>query len=302
MTSGDPSTAATVKIAAGMRNFEILAAAAEKNITVVTGADPNVGIGGWITGGGHGPLSSLYGLGADQAISMEVVTADGRLLQIDQNHHRDLFWAMRGVSQYLHNDISHSTKLTIIQGGGSTFAVLVSVTVRAYPSIPFTQYLFSYNTTSDSETFWDLTTLFHTYLPSISEAGAASYYYARPLVPNEPNPAKRGQLQGVFVLPKKTSAEAIAIMQPLEDAINASTFADKVYISGLPISFPSFSPVWAANPPQDVGTSLRFGSRLLDKVALTSNIPKLKAALRTSTPAPWTLLGHLVAGPGPRNV
>ena len=111
MTSGDPTTAATVKIAAGMRNFDILAAAAERNITVVTGADPNVGIGGWITGGGHGPLSSLYGLGADQVLSMEVVTADGRLLQIDQNHHKDLFWAMRGVSQYLHNDISHSTNL-----------------------------------------------------------------------------------------------------------------------------------------------------------------------------------------------
>ena len=102
MTSGDPSTAATVKIAAGMRNFEILAAAAEKNITIVTGADPNVGIGGWITGGGHSPLSSLYGLGADQVLSMEVVTADGRLLHIDKDHHQDLFWAMRGVSQYPH--------------------------------------------------------------------------------------------------------------------------------------------------------------------------------------------------------
>lgn len=111
MASDDPTTAATVKIAAGMRNFEILAAAAEKNITVVTGADPNVGIGGWITGGGHGPLSSLYGLGADQAISMEVVTADGRLLQVDKDHHKDLFWAMRGVSQYRHQYISQRTNL-----------------------------------------------------------------------------------------------------------------------------------------------------------------------------------------------
>ena len=90
-------------------------------------------------------------------------------------------------------------------------------------------------------------------------------------------------------------------MQPLETAINNSKWADQVYMSSLPISFPSFTRVWAANPPQDVGISLRFGSRLLDKVALTADFTKLKDALRKSTPAPWTLLGHLVAGPGPRN-
>ena len=98
MTSNDPATVATVKIAAGMRNFEILAAAAKRNVTVMTGADPNVGIGGWITGGGHGPLTSKYGLGADQVLSMEVVTASGRLLTIDPHHHPNLFWALRGVS------------------------------------------------------------------------------------------------------------------------------------------------------------------------------------------------------------
>ena len=101
MTNGDPKTAATVKIAAGMRNSEILAAAAERNITVVTGADSNVGIGGWITGAGHGPLSSTYGLGADQVLSMEVVTADGRFLHIDKDRHAGLFWAMRGVNEHM---------------------------------------------------------------------------------------------------------------------------------------------------------------------------------------------------------
>ena len=94
----DKDKVATAKIAAGMRVSEILTVAAEKNITIVTGADPDVGIGGWTTGGGHGPLTSRYGLGADQVLAMEVVTADGSFLQIDPNHHPDLFWAMRGVS------------------------------------------------------------------------------------------------------------------------------------------------------------------------------------------------------------
>lgn len=76
---------------------EIYAAVAEHNVTVVGGSDPDVGIGGWITGGGHSPISSKYGLGADQALEMEVVTANGTLLTINETSYPGLFWAMRGV-------------------------------------------------------------------------------------------------------------------------------------------------------------------------------------------------------------
>lgn len=77
---------------------ELYAVAAEKNITVVGGADLNVGIGGWITGAGHSPVSSKYGLGADQVIEMEVVTANGTFLTVNETSYPGLFWAMRGVS------------------------------------------------------------------------------------------------------------------------------------------------------------------------------------------------------------
>jgi FAD/FMN-containing dehydrogenase len=89
---------AAVKIAAGMRMREIYAEAARHNITVVGGGDVSVGIGGWITGAGHSPISSKYGLGADQVLEMEVVTANGTLLTINENSYPGLFWAMRGVS------------------------------------------------------------------------------------------------------------------------------------------------------------------------------------------------------------
>ena len=89
---------AAVKIAAGMRMGEIYTEAARYNITVVGGGDTDVGIGGWITGGGHSPISSVYGLGADQALEMEVVTANGTYLTINETSYPGLFWAMRGVS------------------------------------------------------------------------------------------------------------------------------------------------------------------------------------------------------------
>ena len=89
---------AAVKIAAGMRMKEIYTEATKHNITVVGGGDVDVGIGGWITGAGHSPISSKYGLGADQVLEMEVVTANGTHLTINENSYPGLFWAMRGVS------------------------------------------------------------------------------------------------------------------------------------------------------------------------------------------------------------
>jgi FAD/FMN-containing dehydrogenase len=92
---------ASVKISAGMNMFEIYVEAVKNNITVVGGGDVAVGIGGWITGGGHSPISSKFGLGADQVLEMEVVTADGKLRTINATTNPDLFWAMRGVSSQL---------------------------------------------------------------------------------------------------------------------------------------------------------------------------------------------------------
>jgi FAD/FMN-containing dehydrogenase len=88
---------AAVKISAGMRMFELYAEMAKQNLTVMGGADGHVGIGGWISAAGHGPLTSIYGLGADQVLEMEVVTADGEYRVVNENSFPNLFWAMRGV-------------------------------------------------------------------------------------------------------------------------------------------------------------------------------------------------------------
>lgn len=81
-----------------MRFGEIYQAVAAYNLSIVGGADPNVGIGGWITAAGHSPISSVYGLGADQVLEMDVVSANGTHLTINENSYPGLFWAMRGVS------------------------------------------------------------------------------------------------------------------------------------------------------------------------------------------------------------
>ncbi len=54
------------------------------------------GVAGLTLGGGLGWLSRRFGLALDNLRSVDVVTADGRLLQAGPDEHADLFWALRG--------------------------------------------------------------------------------------------------------------------------------------------------------------------------------------------------------------
>ncbi|HSO54927.1 MAG TPA: FAD-binding oxidoreductase [Actinomycetes bacterium] len=56
----------------------------------------SVGIGGITLGGGVGFLVRRHGLTVDSLLGAELVTADGQVLQVDDEHHPDLFWAIRG--------------------------------------------------------------------------------------------------------------------------------------------------------------------------------------------------------------
>ena len=82
-----------------------------KNLTIVSGGGGTVGVGGYLTGAGHAALSSTYGLGADQVLEMEIVTPGGDIITINECQHRDLFWAMRGVSNSLFPSASSDAAL-----------------------------------------------------------------------------------------------------------------------------------------------------------------------------------------------
>jgi FAD/FMN-containing dehydrogenase len=56
----------------------------------------HTGVGGIALVGGMGWLTRLSGLALDALVAAEVVTADGSVLRADENHHADLFWALRG--------------------------------------------------------------------------------------------------------------------------------------------------------------------------------------------------------------
>ena len=71
-------------------------ATGERGFATGLGDTASVGLGGITLSGGLGFLVRKHGLTIDDVIAAEVVTADGRLHNVDERSHPDLFWALRG--------------------------------------------------------------------------------------------------------------------------------------------------------------------------------------------------------------
>jgi FAD/FMN-containing dehydrogenase len=80
----------------GLTAIEYTTAAAGYGLGTGFGDTGSVGVGGITLGGGVGYLSRKYGLSIDSLLAADMVTADGKQLHVDEEHHPDLFWAIRG--------------------------------------------------------------------------------------------------------------------------------------------------------------------------------------------------------------
>ncbi|MFS2005104.1 FAD-binding oxidoreductase [Duganella sp. CT11-25] len=60
------------------------------------GINSTTGVAGLTLGGGFGWLSRTLGLAADNLLSADLITAEGRRLHVSATQHPDLFWAIRG--------------------------------------------------------------------------------------------------------------------------------------------------------------------------------------------------------------
>ena len=65
-------------------------------LAVTGGVVSTTGVAGLTLGGGLGWLMSKYGLALGNLLSVELVTADGKVRQVSVEEEPDLFWAVRG--------------------------------------------------------------------------------------------------------------------------------------------------------------------------------------------------------------
>jgi FAD/FMN-containing dehydrogenase len=103
----------TVRVGSGTDLIHFYAELANRGLAVPGGSCPTVGIAGLALGGGVGVLSRQYGLTCDNMTAVQIVTADGAVLDCDRTHYSDLYWACRG-------------------GGGGNFGVATSFTFRTH--------------------------------------------------------------------------------------------------------------------------------------------------------------------------
>lgn len=86
-----------VTVGAGVRLGDLYDTLASHGLTLPAGCGPTVGIAGLTLGGGLGILGRRYGLTSDRLVAARVVLADGAIVDCDEHHDADLFWALRGA-------------------------------------------------------------------------------------------------------------------------------------------------------------------------------------------------------------
>jgi FAD/FMN-containing dehydrogenase len=104
----------TARVQPGLTWGEYAEQAQAYGLATTSGDVGSVGVGGLTVGGGIGWMARKYGLTIDHLISVEIVTADGRLLRASADEHPDLFWATRG--------------------GGGNFGVITSLEFQLQPA------------------------------------------------------------------------------------------------------------------------------------------------------------------------
>ncbi|UNI21309.1 hypothetical protein JDV02_007310 [Purpureocillium takamizusanense] len=91
------ATGRTVSYEGGCLFGEVDDALAAHGLATVGGLYSKTGVGGLVLGGGHGFLTARHGLAIDNLVSVEMVLADGSIIEVSETHNPDLFWGVRGA-------------------------------------------------------------------------------------------------------------------------------------------------------------------------------------------------------------
>lgn len=175
-----PLGLSSATIAAGMQMGEIYSAVAQQNLTVVGGDVPTVGIIGLLTGVGYGPLSSTYGLAADAAPALDIVTAHGKLLTVNECQHTDLFFALRGVIALCATLPAYLANKRVFLGQCRDIWSGYFCHSPDLPNFEYYDACLNHQCNGRLRGLWDTTALIHSNHPRLADGGLSGQYFILP--------------------------------------------------------------------------------------------------------------------------
>ncbi|KAF2008819.1 FAD-dependent monooxygenase [Aaosphaeria arxii CBS 175.79] len=277
-----------------------LRSAASVGRTVVSGQDPTVGLGGFIGGGGHGPLSSHYGLAADQVLQATVVTTEGQILIANDAQNQDLLWAIRG-------------------GGPGLYGIVTEYVLRTYP-LPENVVLgtlsmsVTKNDTREASASWTALASLCRSIPDLMDSGLTGNGFAltKDITHNVTRTSDKAVELSLMFFGYNTTASAFkSLLEPVIARMASKEQNETLSVTlSEPTVLPSYSALFEVlNPgPSRCGDISLTSSRLLGRPELTDlpedelrthlqNIMNVQVTGRQSR-----LVFGLQGGPGPRNV
>ncbi|HEX6715371.1 MAG TPA: FAD-binding oxidoreductase [Thermoleophilaceae bacterium] len=107
------AAARVARVEAGTLWMDVTHPAGEHGLAPLAGSSPDVGVVGYVLGGGISWLGRKYGLASNSVIAIEIVNAEGDVIRTSSVENPDLFWALRG--------------------GGGSFGIVTAIEIRLYP-------------------------------------------------------------------------------------------------------------------------------------------------------------------------
>lgn len=205
--------------------------------------------GGWLSGGGHGPASRNYGLGADQLLEAEVMLANGTVVTANHCQHPRLFRALRG--------------------GGPGYGIVLGTKVKAYPNVKVvTSHRLAISPvekTANNSHLLDAVAVMLQSHPDLNEAGYAGYgFWFRELPVQFIGNATSGYTHSLWTI-GKGRAEAEAAFAPVRERL--AGFEGKLVVNE---SFAEYGDYWSfyraeADRADTPGDTLLLTSRMMER-------------------------------------
>ena len=229
-------------------------------------------------------------MGADQVLSVGIVTADGQFRNASVDENADLFWAIRG-------------------GGGGTFGIVTSMVVKAIPDEKTAIGTFEFggpgsNITAD--VFWKgLTSYFGSYKSLIDQGLFASWNIFAPgrLGPEMPGaqPIPKGTAPRMEIKPILARGKTLAQLQAAIKPWLNDMAALGINITTTWGEYATYLPAYKSNLPPTEGTimphTMSYSSRLIpvENFDKARKLDATVAAFRTLAEAGHPLNGFMFA-------